>query len=85
MALAVLLGQARSPRAGQARLQTQLTHDAADELGAARHAPAGKLGMDPAVAVSLVGALERVGDQRGEPGPTPSSRGIGPPPSVEEP
>ena len=60
---AVLLGQGGSPRAGLAGLQAQLTHDAADQLGAAGHAGAGEVGVDAAVAVGLVGVLERLADQ----------------------
>src|SRR3954452_2116975 len=63
---AVLLGQAGPPRPWLAGPQAQLAHDAADELRSAGHAPAGQLGVDAAVAIGLVGGLERLADQCAE-------------------
>jgi hypothetical protein len=82
--VAVLLGQAGSPGAGLAGLQAQLTHDGADELGAAGHAGAGELGVDAAVAVGLVGGTEGVGDQDGELLASLGGRGVRAPAPVEE-
>jgi hypothetical protein len=62
--LAVVVGEAEPPGPGLARLQAQLTHEAADELGSAPHVPAGQVGMDPAVAVGAVGVGERLDDEQ---------------------
>lgn len=56
----VLLGEVEPPGPGLAGLQVELTHDAADELGAAGHAPPRELGMDAPVTVGLVRDREGV-------------------------
>ena len=71
---AVVLGQARPPRPRLARHQALVTHDGADQLEPGRDAPTAQLGMDPTVAVGLVGIGEDLHDQRRQLLPSPSGR-----------
>src|SRR5918997_3765849 len=72
------LGQVVPPGSGLARHQALLTHDAPDELGAAVGVPAGQLGVDTPVAVSLVGISERLRHEQYQQLPPPRGGRVGP-------